>query len=236
MSEMCTILVHELSSPHLDVSRPSFTHTATLKATQCILCSKFIFHYIISEESTSFTMSRPEELETTLLEDRVHAHDLEDGFEEEGEDEDESISHFTGQVRLNHSTSALAATIIGAGIVALPRAFATLGLLLGGVLLTVVFSLSFFSLSALIRAAQAAKCWTYDALARSQFGFLGSGSLDLSIVANNTGSMIIYLIIIGDVLVGAPPHYSGLVTNLFGIHSGDVVWVSRPFVVRVYTR
>ena len=148
------------------------------------------------------------------------------------EDQEDENSHFTGQVRLNHSTSALAATIIGAGIVALPKAFATLGLLLGIGLLAVVWSLAYFSLAALIRAATAAKCWTYDSLAKSIFGKVGSSSLDIAILANNSGSMIIYLIIMGDVLVGAPPHYSGLITNLFGIHSGDVIWVSRPFVVR----
>jgi amino acid permease len=170
-------------------------------------------------------MESREDVEATLLGN-------EDDLTNETPQEDDENSHFTGQVRLNHSTSALAATIIGAGIVALPKAFATLGLVLGIGLLAVVWSLAYFSLAALIRAATAAKCWTYDSLAKSIFGKLGSSSLDVAILANNSGSMIIYLIIMGDVLVGAPPHYSGLITNLFGIHSGDVVWVSRPFVVR----
>lgn len=149
------------------------------------------------------------------------------------EEEEDPNSHFTGHVRLNHSVTALAATIIGAGIVALPRAFATLGLVAGGGLMCLVLGLAYFSLDALIRSAHAADKWTYDSLAESQYGRPGLVSLDWAIVANNSGSMIIYLIIIGDVLVGVPPHYSGLVTNLFGIHSGDVFWVSRPFVVRL---
>ena len=46
--------------------------------------------------------------------------------------------------------------------------------------------------------------------------------------------MIIYLIIIGDVLCGVAPNYSGLITNLVGIHDPEsVVWVSRPFVMAV---
>lgn len=136
------------------------------------------------------------------------------------------------EVRLNQATSALAATIIGAGIMALPRAFATLGLVLGGGLLVVIFSLSFFSLGALVRAAEAAQKWTYAGLTKSQFGDRGAAALQASIILNNSGSMIIYLIIIGDILCGVAPDYSGLVTNFVGIHDPNVFWVSRPFVVR----
>jgi len=112
-----------------------------------------------------------------------------------------------GEVRLNQATAALAATIIGAGIMALPRAFATLGLVLGGSLLAVVFGLSLFSLSALIRAARSAGRWTYADLAESQFGTAGATALTIAILLNNSGSMIIYLIIIGDVLCGVAPEY-----------------------------
>lgn len=150
-----------------------------------------------------------------------------------GELEEGLLSQDNNQTRLNHATAALAATIVGAGIVALPRAFATLGLVLGSILTLCIFGLSSYTLSAMIRSATSAGCWTYDELVRSQFGRIGGQSLDISIVLNNAGGMIIFLIIMGDVLVGAPPHYSGIVTNLFGIHSGDVWWVSRSFVMGV---
>ena len=116
---------------------------------------------------------------------------------------------------------------------ALPRAFATLGLLVGGGLLTVVFGLSFFSLTALVQAAKTMKCWTYAELARVEFGKAGSTALQAAIVVNNSGSMIIYLIIIGDVLCGVAPDYNGLITNLSGIHDPSMFWVSRPFVMAV---
>jgi hypothetical protein len=45
---------------------------------------------------------------------------------------------------------------------ALPRAFATLGLLLGAVMLAVIFVLSLFTLSALVRWAAAAGCTASD--------------------------------------------------------------------------
>lgn len=139
-----------------------------------------------------------------------------------------------GDVRLNYATATLAATIIGAGIMALPRAFATLGLLLGSLLLAFIFFLAIFSLAALIKSARSAGCWTYADLAKSQFGRAGAASLQAAILLNNSGSMIIYLIIIGDVLCGVAPNYSGLITNLVGIHDPEsVVWVSRPFVMAV---
>lgn len=37
---------------------------------------------------------------------------------------------------------------------------------------------------------------------------------------------------LGDVLVGKPPEYNGVITNLTGIHTGDVWYLDRRFVVR----
>lgn len=56
-------------------------------------------------------------------------------------------------------------------------------------------------------------------------------ALQVSVILNNAGIMIVYLIIMGDVLVGVGPDYSGLVTTAAGIHTGDVWWLNRPFVV-----
>ena len=38
---------------------------------------------------------------------------------------------------------------------------------------------------------------------------------------------IVYLIIIADLLVGVPPHYDGLWTNLIGVHDPAVFYVRR---------
>ena len=51
------------------------------------------------------------------------------------------------------STANLATTIIGAGIMALPRTFATLGIVLGVGMMALVYGLSYFSLFALVRCA-----------------------------------------------------------------------------------
>ena len=142
-----------------------------------------------------------------------------------------AVSTGTSSTRLNHATAALTNTIVGAGIVALPRVFASLGVVPGSFLLCAFYYLSRYTLAAMIRSASAVGVWTYDELVRSQFGAWGARSLDTAIVVNNLGGLLIYLIIIGDLLVGKPPFYSGIVTNALGMHGGDVWWLSREFVV-----
>ncbi|KAK9815771.1 hypothetical protein WJX72_009225 [[Myrmecia] bisecta] len=137
------------------------------------------------------------------------------------------------QCSITSSVFNLANTTIGAGIMALPRAFATLGIMLGTVMLVITYALSYFSLATIVRASEQFKEQTYADLVRSQFGRAGSLLLQLSIIINNAGIMIIYLIILGDVLVGVGPTYNGLITNALHIHSGDVWYVSRPFVLAV---
>ena len=151
----------------------------------------------------------------------------------QGTEESSESSHGEGRVRLNHATTTLAATIVGAGIMALPRAFAVLGLGVGSIIFAMVFFLSEFSLSALVHAANATGCFSYSGLVEKQFGNVGSKALQISILLNNSGAMIIYLILIADVLCGVAPNYSGLVTNLFGIHDPSVIWVGRPFVMGI---
>ena len=50
-------------------------------------------------------------------------------------------------------------------------------------------------------------------------------------LAVSPGLLITYTIMLGDVLVGKAPEYNGVVTNLTGIHSGDVWYLDRRFVV-----
>ena len=46
------------------------------------------------------------------------------------------------------------------------------------------------------------------------------------------GLLITYTIMLGDVLVGKAPEFNGFITNLVDIHSGDVWYLDRRFVVR----
>lgn len=136
-------------------------------------------------------------------------------------------------ISVTQATANLATTIIGAGIMALPRAFATLGVVVGAVLLVGVLGLSFFSLASLVRASDATGHWNYKSLVSSRFGAAGRVAHASAVLLNNAGSMVVYLIIMGDVLVGVAPSYSGVVTNLVGVHDPRVWYVSRPFVVGV---
>jgi hypothetical protein len=42
--------------------------------------------------------------------------------------------------------------------------------------------------------------------------------------------MLIYLLIVGDMLVGSPPHYAGVLPTALGRHDGPW-WLGRNFVV-----
>eukprot|EP01023_Acetabularia_acetabulum_P066124 TRINITY_DN886_c0_g1_i2.p1 TRINITY_DN886_c0_g1~~TRINITY_DN886_c0_g1_i2.p1 ORF type:complete len:344 (+),score=35.94 TRINITY_DN886_c0_g1_i2:350-1381(+) len=56
--------------------------------------------------------------------------------------------------------------------------------------------------------------------------------LQLSIICYNIGMMIVYLIVIGDVLVGnVGNQYDGLITGWAGIHTGTVWYVSKAFIL-----
>ncbi|PSC67577.1 hypothetical protein C2E20_8765 [Micractinium conductrix] len=136
-----------------------------------------------------------------------------------------------GETRLTQATANLATTIIGAGIMALPRAFATLGIVLGMGSLAGVFVLSLFSLNALVRVSRLTHRWSYHEVVAAEYGPSGLLALRLAIIVNNAGSMIVYLIIIGDMLVGVPPDFNGLLTNLLGVHDPSVWYVSRPVVL-----
>ncbi|GAB4822493.1 hypothetical protein N2152v2_009539 [Parachlorella kessleri] len=132
---------------------------------------------------------------------------------------------------LLQSTANLATTIIGAGIMALPRTFATLGILLGATMMGLVFGLSYFSLFGLVRVSGLTRQWTYADLVRSQFGRAGGLLLQLSIVLNNAGTMVVYLIIIGDILAGVAPDYNGLISMLLGPGHAGQWYTGRAFVV-----
>jgi amino acid permease len=142
----------------------------------------------------------------------------------------------TGDVRLNAATAALTSTLLGAGVLALPRAFAILGLLPGAALLLAALALSRFSLAALAAAAAAAGAWSYEELCAAHFGRGGRGVLRAAICLNNAGALVIYLDALGDILVGVPANgFSGLWTNAVGVHDPTSPLASRAAAVGAVT-
>lgn len=102
---------------------------------------------------------------------------------------------FTGAV-FNIST-----TIIGAGIMALPATMKVLGLGLGLGMIVFVAVLTEASLEMLLRFNRVEKSESYAEEMRDAFGGVGRRLLQICILVNNVGTLIVYMIIIGKSLM-----------------------------------
>jgi len=98
---------------------------------------------------------------------------------------------FTGAV-FNLST-----TIVGAGIMALPATMKVLGLVLGVSLIIFMAFLAEASIEMLLRFSRAGKCASYGGLMGDAFGKTGRIMLQVAVLINNVGVLIVYMIIIG---------------------------------------
>ncbi|CAA0822469.1 Transmembrane amino acid transporter family protein [Striga hermonthica] len=135
---------------------------------------------------------------------------------------------YTGAV-LNLST-----TIIGAGIMALPAAMKVLGLGPGVAAIVLVAILTEVSLDFLLRFSKAGRAVTYGGVMGDSFGVVGKKLLQVCILTNNAGVLVVYMIIIGDVLSGSSSsgvHHAGVLEGWFG----EQWWNKRFFVLLVTT-
>lgn len=147
--------------------------------------------------------------------------------EDAGFDEFNGAS-FTGAV-FNLST-----TIVGAGIMALPATMKVMGLGLGIAMIIFMAFLTDASIELLLRFSRAGKSGSYGGLMGEAFGKYGKFLLQLSVIINNIGVLIVYMIIIGDVLSGTSSsgtHHAGVFEGWFGDHW----WNGRTFVLCVTT-
>ncbi|KAL5739469.1 hypothetical protein ACOSQ2_028649 [Xanthoceras sorbifolium] len=148
--------------------------------------------------------------------------------EEEGGFDEFNGASFTGAV-FNLST-----TVVGAGIMALPATMKVLGLGLGIALIIFMAFLTEASIELLLRFSRAGKSVSYGGLMGDAFGKVGKGALQVCVLVNNIGVLIVYMIIIGDVLSGTSSsgvHHSGVFEGWFGEHW----WNGRTFVLLVTT-
>jgi hypothetical protein len=88
--------------------------------------------------------------------------------------------------------------IMGAGILALPYWMAQNGVVLYGVLQLVVMLGVDLSLQMLVGSSKAQHVFTYDGLGKAAFGRPGKYIVCLTIVIQNLGAIISYLIVLGD--------------------------------------
>lgn len=148
--------------------------------------------------------------------------------EEEGGFEEFNGASFTGAV-FNLST-----TIVGAGIMALPATMKVLGLGVGIAMIIFMAFLTEASIEMLLRFSRAGKSSSYGGLMGDAFGKYGKMLLQISVMVNNIGVLIVYMIIIGDVLSGTSStevHHAGVLEGWFGVHW----WNGRTFVLLVTT-
>eukprot|EP00897_Mesotaenium_endlicherianum_P003261 jgi/Mesen1/2963/ME000176S02003 len=120
-----------------------------------------------------------------------------------------------GTASLESSVFNLSNTMIGAGLMALPAAMKMLGLVPGTLAMVLISFLSYASIMAMLRCTAAVGVDSYSKVVAQALGWWGKLVLNLSIVVNNWGLLMVLLIIIGDVLCGTALH-PGLLPEWFG--------------------
>lgn len=148
-------------------------------------------------------------------------------------DDEVSFDEFNG-ASFSGAVFNLSTTIIGAGIMALPATMKILGLILGVALIIFMAFLTDASIEFLLRFSKAGKKRSYGGLMGDSFGNCGRILLQVAVLVNNIGVLIVYMIIIGDVLAGKTSegvHHAGVLEGWFGDHW----WNSRTFVLLITT-
>ncbi|KAI5655145.1 hypothetical protein M9H77_32332 [Catharanthus roseus] len=128
----------------------------------------------------------------------------------------------------------LSTTIVGAGIMALPETLKQLGTIPGLIVIILGAMLTQKSIEMILKFSRISKATSYANLAGQAFGGAGRTLLQVCIVINNVGTLVVYMIIIGDVLSGmwsAGVHHSGVMEEWFGQHW----WISRSFLLLITT-
>ncbi|XP_073003439.1 amino acid transporter AVT6A-like [Typha latifolia] len=147
--------------------------------------------------------------------------------------EDEAFHEFNG-ASFGGAVVNLSTCIVGAGIMALPATMKMLGLIPGIVMIIFVALLTEASIEMLVRFSRVENTPSYGGLMGDAFGRMGKILLQVSVVVNNVGMMIVYMIIIGDVLSGTSSsgvHHYGILEGWFGAHW----WTGRAFVLLITT-
>lgn len=128
----------------------------------------------------------------------------------------------------------LSCSIVGAGIMSLPSTIKLLGIVPGTLLVIVAAFLTEASVEMLLRFSKPGSAFSYGDVMGDAFGTSGRVLLQICIVINNIGAVIIYLIITEDVISGSTSsgiHHAGILEGWFG----ELWWTGRAFVLLVLT-
>ncbi|GMH39646.1 hypothetical protein BSKO_07544 [Bryopsis sp. KO-2023] len=121
-------------------------------------------------------------------------------------------------------------TYIGSGMMSLPHGFAEMGFFLSSGFLAFVAYMCCVGQEIVIRACHISGWRTLTEVSRHELGHWVGVLSQVSIIVNNFGILIVYLIVIGDVLVGTDDR-RGVLTSLAGVAPGEVWYLSRWFTV-----
>ena len=94
----------------------------------------------------------------------------------------------------------LSTTIIGAGIMALPATLRELGMVPGIAVIILMAFLTEKSIDFLMRFTRAGKFTSYGSLMGDSFGKYGKALVQICVIVNNLGVLIVYMIIIGKII------------------------------------
>ncbi|CAM0883028.1 unnamed protein product [Alopecurus aequalis] len=125
----------------------------------------------------------------------------------------------------------LSTSIIGAGIMSIPAAMRVLGVVPALVLIAAVAVLSHVSVEFMLRYTGWARGPpSYAGTMGDAFGRAGAAALNVFVAFTTAGTLVVYLIIIGDVMsgsAGAGDEHAGVLGELFGARW----WTGREFVI-----
>ncbi len=121
-----------------------------------------------------------------------------------------TASHDVHYSSINSSVFVLAATTLGAGILALPYAMATLGWLFGSLLLICIALASSYSIRLLLQTAQQVGATTYEELGHAIFPRFGRRLVVTCTLVLIFGSLTAFFVIIADTFT---PAFQNIVAN-----------------------
>jgi len=119
-------------------------------------------------------------------------------------------------------------------MMAIPKAFMLLGLILGSILMLLIACLTFFTLASLISASAATGAGnSYGALVRCTVGSKAQTLLEFAVLANCYIMEVVFVVVLGDILIGSAPEYGGLLPEWTGISPAECFWLRRDVVLGI---
>ena len=122
--------------------------------------------------------------------------------------------------------------IMGSGILALPAVLANNGIALFAILMFAIMGIVDFSLQLLVAAAAAVEQRSYEALGLAAFGYKGKLTVAISIMVQNTGANLSYLIVLGDLAPALFALFVGADAGAAALAAAPW-WRSRDFLMAV---